>query len=172
MNESIRNQLHEAGQHLANLRLDECIDKIELILDKAKEHQKPYYVGVRAAQINEDSIKLLSLIKRGIHNITGDRTLFLEASYRACKQMEFKGQCLDLAKRLEEEGKNSNRVDLLLHQVDALLINEDIQTAEKIIKNLIEKYPDNLECRLKCIDCKRQNEDWNGARRMARKTAK
>ena len=172
MNESIKNQLHEASQHLANLRLDECIDQVELILDKTKEHQKPYYIGVRAAQINEDSTKLLSLIKRGIYNITGDRTLFLEASYRACKQMELKGQCLDLAKRLEEDGKNSNRVDLLLYQVDALLINDDTQTAEKIIENLIKKYPDNLECRLKGIDCKRQNEDWDGARRIARKTAK
>ena len=75
MNESIKNQLHEASQHLANLRLDECIDQVELILDKTKEHQKPYYVGVRAAQINEDSTKLLSLIKRGIYNITGDHII-------------------------------------------------------------------------------------------------
>ena len=168
MKDSIKEQLHQASQHLSNLRLDACLDQIEQILAEANDHQKPYYIGIRAAQISDDKTKLLSLIDRGLQNIQGDRRLFLEKSYKTCKQMGLVQQCLVLAEQLTTLGRSSNRVDLLLYQADAFLLNNDAQSAEQMIASLIKQYPNNLDCRLKALECKRHNQDWDGARRLAR----
>lgn len=168
MNDSIKEQLQQASQHLTNLRLDACLDQIEQILAETNDHQKPYYIGIRAAQISDDKTKLLSLIERGLQHIKGDRRLFLEKSYKTCKQVGLIQQCLVLAEQLTTLGTSSNRVDLLLYQADAFLLNNDAQSAEQIIAKLIKQYPDNLDCRLKALECKRHNQDWDGARRLAR----
>ena len=111
MKDSIKEQLQQASQHLSNLRLDACLDQIDQILAEANDHQKPYNIGIRAAQISDDKTKLLSLIDRGLQNIQGDRRLFLEKSYKTCKQMGLVQQCLVLAEQLTTLGRSSNRVD-------------------------------------------------------------
>ena len=87
INDNIYNHLEQACQHLSRLKLDDCLKEIEIYLTETEHKQKAYTIGIRAAQISEDSIKLLSLIERGLLKIQGDRILFLETSYEACKQM-------------------------------------------------------------------------------------
>ena len=172
INDNIYNHLEQACQYLSRLKLDDCLKEIETYLTEIEHKQKAYTIGIRAAQISEDSIKLLSLIERGLLKIQGDRILFLETSYKACKQMGLDKKCIELAENLKAIGTTSNRIDLLLYEADALLINNHTRYAELILSKLIKQFPSSLESRLKAIDCKRQNKDWDGARRLARKTNK
>jgi hypothetical protein len=84
--------------------LDASLNEIEISLAETEHKQKAYTVGICAAQISEDSIKLLSLIECGLLKIQGDRILFLETSYEACKQMALSEKCIELAGKCKNQG--------------------------------------------------------------------
>lgn len=104
INDNIYNHLEQACQYLSRLKLDDCLKEIETYLTEIEHKQKAYTIGIRAAQISEDSIKLLSLIERGLLKIQGDRILFLETSYEACKQMALSEKCIELAGKCKNQG--------------------------------------------------------------------
>ena len=85
-------------------KLDNCLNEIEISLAETEHKQKAYTVGIRAAQISEDSIKILSLIECGLLKIQGNRILFLETIYEACKQMALSEECIELAGKCRNQG--------------------------------------------------------------------
>ena len=97
INDNIYNHIEQACQYLSKGKLDDCLKEIEIYLAEIEHKQKAYTIGIRAAQISEDSIKLLSLIERGLLKIQGDRILFLDTSDEACKQMVLSKKCIELA---------------------------------------------------------------------------
>ena len=97
INDNIYNHIEQACQYLSKGKLDDCLKEIEIYLAEIEHKQKAYTIGIRAAQMSEDSIKLLRLIECGILKIQGDHIVFLKTSYEACKQMALSKKCIELA---------------------------------------------------------------------------
>ena len=59
MYKPIKSHLQQASEHLTKLRFEACIDQIDFAFAERDDHQKAYHIGIRAAQISENSTKLL-----------------------------------------------------------------------------------------------------------------
>ena len=80
------NGLQKARRHLQCLEFDNCHEQLEDLLAQDPIQQDPYCVGIRAAELGDDPVKLLNLIERGYQHIQNDRVLFLKTSYEACRK--------------------------------------------------------------------------------------
>lgn len=163
------NEPKKARRYLQCLEFDNCYKEVEKLLAQNSRQQDPYCIGIRAAELSDDPVKLLNLVERGFQQIQDDRVLFLKTSYEACKKMGYLKHCGEIANDLKEIGENTNQIDLLFYEADVFISNNKPELAEKIYNELIQRFPKNLNCWLKAIDSKRIRRDWEGAIEAAKK---